>query len=489
MEKSEKSIKNKFFSGVFWSFMQNIAIKVFSFVFMIILTRLLTPSDYGLIGMLSIFISISTVFISSGFGEALVQKQNCSDDDYSTAFYFNLIIATFIYLILFLGAPLIASFYREPQLVPLTRVLALNFVLGAFNIVQQSKLTKSMEFKTLAIISLICTVLGGIAGVVLAYNGFGVWALVFQTLIATFSRLVLFPFFTRWHPNRPFNVNSFRSLWQYGSRLLVTGVLGVVINNLSGVLIGRFYDKQQVGYYDRAQNIAAMPSESILSVLSSVTFPTLCAYQEDTNQRLDVYKRVLFNAILIVGPIIFLIALLAEPIVIILFTEKWAPCIPLLQVLLMARLFVPIGAIHTVLLRSYGDTTLYMKLYFITGPISLLAILVSIPYGVIAMAWATFIGSLFAYSIPAYVIGRKFGYPLFKQLWDCRKVFISLLIMSIGVYCIKGMFINIWMQLIVGGITGMVIFFLCCIKFQLIDSDIKQLFFSLIKQRKNNGDV
>ena len=470
-----ESVRNKFFSGVAWSFIQNIASKGLSFVFMILLTRLLTPGDYGLIGMLSIFIAISEVFILSGFGEALIQKKNCTDDDYSTAFYFNVAIAVLIYVILFLSAPLIASFYHEPQLTILTRVLALNFVLGSLNIVQQSKLTKAMNFKPLAILTLIGTFFSGVLGVCMAYMGYGVWSLVVQTISSTLLRVILFPFFTKWHPNRPFNIAAFRQLWQYGSRLLVTGVIGVVMRNLSNILIGRYYDKNQVGFYSRSLSLAALPSETMFSVLSTVTFPALCEVQDDKNRWIGVYRKVLFNTMLVVSPIIILLALLAEPLVIILFTERWAPCIPLLQALLLSRMFLPMGATHTSLLRSAGNTTMYMKLYFITAPLSLIAIIIAIPYGVKAMAWAAFVKTLISYFIEAGVIGRKFDYPLLSQLWDWRMIFVSLFIMCGSVYLCLHLIDVMWLQLVVGGMVGFLVYVLCCFSFKLVDREMLKL--------------
>lgn len=479
-----ESVKNKFFSGIAWSFIQHFAVRVAGFAFTIILTRTLTPGDYGLIGMLAIFMTISDVFISSGFGGALIQKKDCNDDDFSTAFYFNVSVALFIYVILFFTAPLIAKFYHEPQLVILTRVVALNFVFGSFNIVQDAKLNKAMEFKPLAIINLTCIIVSGVIGVAMALSGFGVWSLVAQSLSTSVLRVFIFPFFTRWHPNRPFNVDSFKHLWNFGSRMIVTGIIAVIVRNLSNILIGRFYDKDKVGLFSRAQSLAQIPSETLFSVLYSVTYPAFCEYQDDRERWISVYKKILFNTVLIVCPVSILLALLAKPIVIILLTEKWAACIPIFQALLLARMLVPIGATHTALLRSSGNTTLYMKLYFITGPLSLVAVAAAIPFGVVAMAWATLIGELFAYSIPAFVIGRKYGYTLKEQLWDWRKIFFSLIIMSGIVYLITQLISNNWLSLIIGGLVGVGLYYLCCKVFNLIDDDLKQMVIAKLHLKK-----
>lgn len=478
-----ESIKNKFFSGIAWSFIQNFSVRIAGFVFTIILTRTLNPGDYGLIGMLSIFMAISEVFITSGFGGALVQKKDCNDDDFSTAFYFNVAVSVFIYVILFFCAPLIAKFYHEPQLVVLTRVVSLSFVFGSFNIVQSAKLNKAMNFKPLAIISLICTIASGVVGVALAYMGFGVWALVAQGLSSSVLRVIVFPIFTRWHPNRPFNMESFRHLWDFGSKMIVTGVIAVIIRNLSNILIGRYYDKDKVGLFSRSQSLAQIPSETLFSVLYSVSYPAFCECQDDRERWIGVYQKVLFNTVLIVCPISILLALLGEPIVIILLTEKWAACIPIFQALLLARMLVPIGATHTALLRSSGNTTLYMKLYFITGPLSLVAVIAAIPFGVVGMAWATLIGETFAYLIPAFVIGRKYGYTLSQQLWDWRLIFVSLVLMSAGVFAVVYLISNIWLQLIIGGLVGIGVYALCCKLFNLVDETLINLVKTKLKLR------
>lgn len=478
-----ESLRKKFISGMVWTFIQNIAVRILGVVFTVFLARLLMPEDYGLIGMLSIFIAVSDVFIQSGFGQALIQKRDCSDDDFSTAFYFNVSVSLFIYAILFFSAPIIANFYHEPQLVAIMRVLSLNFVLGSFNIVQQSKLKKEMNFKPLAMLSLICSVISGILGVVLAYLGFGVWALVAQTLSATFIRVIVFPFYTKWHPNRPFNSNSFKHLWGYGSKILVTGVLEVLIRNLSNILIGRFYNKEQVGYFSKARQFADIPALMTSSVLGEVTFPLLSEIQNDKTRHTAIYNKVTFNTILITFPVMILMALLAEPLVIILFTEKWASCITLLQIFLLARIFLPLNFINASVLQSTGETKLYMKLYFITGPISLIAVLISIPFGVEAMAWATLISNIIYYLVFTIVIGRKTGNRFLGQLWNWRFVFVSLLLMTICVCVSIHWFAGMWMKLIVGGFVGFGIYLICCWRFRLIDDDMKKMIFSKIKSR------
>lgn len=469
------TLKNKFFSGIVWTLVQKVATQFISVIFTIVLARLLMPEDYGLIGMLSIFISISDVFIQSGFSQALIQKTNTSDEDYSTAFYFNFGVSVFFYFILFLGAPLIANFYHESQLVIITRILALNIVIGSLNIVQQAKLSKAMNFKALAVITLICTLISGIVGLVMAYCGFGVWALVSQTLTATLLRVFTFPLFTKWHPNRPFNKKSFNHLWGFGSKILVTGIFEVIINNLSNILIGRYYDKGQVGYFTKARNFAEVPATTMSSVMSTVLFPLLSEIHEDGDRHKMAFKKVSFYSILFMFPVMILCAVLAEPIVIILFTEKWAPCIPMLQAFLLARAFLPLNVINAHMLQTRGETKLYMNVYFITGPISILAIVISIPFGVQAMALATLVSAILYYSIFSIIVGKRINYSFVKHLWEWRFIFISLVFMSVGAWLVARCFSDMWVKLFVGGLVGVIIYCSCCKLFRLIDNDMLEM--------------
>lgn len=466
------SIRQKFFYGLVWTFIQSVAVRALSIIITIVLARLLMPEDYGLIGMLSIFIAISEVFIQSGFGQALIQKSDCTDDDFSTAFYFNVGVSVFIYLILFFLAPSIANFYHESKLVILTRILSLNFIFGSLNIVQQSKLKKDLNFRPLAIITLLCTLISGIVGITMAYCGFGVWALVGQTLSATLMRVVFFPIFTKWHPNRPFNLQSFRHLWGFGSKILVTGIIDVIVSNLSNILIGRYYNKTQVGYFSKARSLADIPAMTMSSVLGTVLYPVLSEIHDDEARHTAVYKKVSRNAVVFTFPVMILLALLAEPIILILFTEKWAPAIPLFQALLLARCFLTLNIINANMLQSKGDTKLYMNLYIITGVVSLVAVALSIPLGVQAMAWATFISGLFYYLLFAIVIDKKIGYSFYQQLKDWKMIFLSLVLMSAGVYLSIHWITNIWLRLLIGVIVGAGIYLACCVAFHLFDDDL-----------------
>ena len=478
------SYKASFFSGLKWASFQNIVVKGLGLLFSIILARILAPEDFGLIGLLSVFILLSQVFMESGITEALIQKTDCSSEDYSTAFYFNTVVSVMIYVVLYVAAPFIASFYRVPDLCLLTRVLSINIIIGSFNIVQRAKLTRAMDFRSLAIISSVGLIVGGVVGLLMAYWGFGVWSLVLQTLVSTFSSFLLFPYYSRWYPKWKYSMESFKRLWKYGSKLIVTGVLNVIIMNLSTILIGRLYKTNQVGYYTRAQGFAEMPANVLLSVLSSVSFPVLCKTQSEKEYQLMVYKRILFNAVLLVFPIMILLAILSRPLILVLLTDKWLPSVTIMQLLLLGRMFMPIGAMHNSLLRSVGNTTLYMKLYFIDAPLTLLGILLSAPFGIEAMALSTLITSFIMYLITSSVIGRLFNYGVFAQFYDWRKIICSLAIMSVCVSVVFLLFSNEYAQLMVGGMIGILSYAICCKLFRLIDDDVANQLKNMVKKHK-----
>ena len=480
-----ESVKNKFFTGIAWSFAQNFVAKGIGFVFAILLARILMPEDYGLIGMLSIFIAVSDVFIQSGFGQALVQKADCTDEDFSTAFYFNLGISIFLYLVLYFSAPLIARFYHEPQLVALTRVLSLNFVLGSLNIVQRSKLSKAMNFKPLAVVTILGTLIGGGIGVIMAYNGFGVWSLVAQTLCTTIVYVLTFPFYTKWRPNARFSFDSFLHLWKFGSNILITGIIDVVGRNISNIMIGRFYNKEHVGYYSKSLELSDMPANTVSSVLGTVAFPMFSQIQNDRDRISVIYKRLFINTIIYSFPIFISIIVVAKPLVVLLLTEKWLPCVPLLQVLLLSRIFLPLCYLNSSFLQGVGEANLFMKLCIIAGVISLLAIIASIPFGIIAIAWGTFISGLLYYLVFTIVVTRRLGYSLLSLLFGCKKVFLSLLIMYCGGALSILLINNSWLQIIVGVSVSFGLYSFCCFVFNLVDSDVIEWLKSMISKYKN----
>lgn len=470
-----QSVRSQLLHGVAWNFVEKVLMRGASFVIGIILARLLSPSDFGLIGMLAIFVAISNVFIEGGLAKALIQRKNCQDIDFSTAFVSNVGMALIIYAVLFLSAPLIADFYNEPILTNLTRILSLNFILGSFNIVQRAKLMANVDFKSLAQINVVSTIISGVVGISMAYYGCGVWSLVGQTLCATIVLLILFPFYSKWRPSVKFSKESFRQLFSFGSKLMATGVYSVILNNISTICIGRYYKSHQLGFYTRASQFSEIISSTLFDVLGNVTFPVLSHLQDDREKMLVVYRKSLFLTAMAIFPMMIICALLSRPMVIILLTEKWLPCVVMMQWLFLARMFTPLSAINMNILNAVGRSDLYMKLDFSKAPLILVVLAITIPISVEAITIGSFCISFICFFINAYLPGKLFGYGAWEQIKDWKYILLSLAIMTATVLLFMYLVSNIWIQLIVGGLIGCCVYIACCLLFKVIDDEILKM--------------
>lgn len=479
-----QTIRSKLLNGVVWNFIEKILIRAASFLIGIILARLLSPSDYGLIGMLAIFISISSVFIEGGLAKALIQRKNCQDIDFSTAFVANVGISVVIYIIMFAAAPWIAKFYDEPVLKDLTRILSLNFILGSFNVVQRAKMMAKMDFKSLAQINVISTIVSGIVGISMAYYGCGVWALVGQTICSTVVLIILFPIYSKWRPSLNFSWTSFRQLFRYGSNLMLAGVYSVVLNNISTICIGKYYHSKQLGYYTRAAQFSELISTTSYDVIGNVTFPVLSELQDDKTRLVEVYRKSLFFTAMVIFPVMILTSLLARPLILVLLTEKWLPSVILIQWLCLARMFTPLSAINMNILNAVGRSDLFLKLDLLKLPIILITFAITIPISVKAIAIGDFISTFICFFMNAYLPGRMFGYGAWKQIKDWRYIILSMAIMTGGVLLILHFIANVWLQLLVGGLVGILLYIGCCFLFKVIDDDM----LVMMKLKKQSND-
>ena len=469
------SVRSKLLHGVAWNFTEKILVKAVSFVISIILARLLAPSDYGLTGMLAVFLSVSSVFIEGGLAKALIQRQDCQDIDYSTAFVTNVSMSLVIYVVLFFAAPLIADFYDEPLLVSLTRAMALTIVLGSFNIVQRAKLMANVDFKSLAQINVLSIIVTGAIGITMAYLGYGVWALVGQAIGSTLFLIFIFPFYSKWKPSLRFSKESFSRLFGFGSKLMITGVYSVIFNNIATICIGKAYKSQQLGYYTRATQFPDLISFTVNDVLGTVTFPVLSELQNDKDRLVAVYRKSLLATALVIFPVMVLCALLAYPLVLILLTEKWVPCVVLMQWLCLARIFTPLSALNMNILNAVGRSDLFMKLDFSKAPLTIIILAITIPISVDAIVIGSFVDSFLCFFINAYLPGRMFGYGAWQQLKDWKYIILSILLMSVAVYLFMLVVQNVWLQLFIGGTIGIVVYSACCYFFKVIDDDMLRL--------------
>ena len=471
------TIKQKTVRGILWNSIEKFLVKGSSFIISIILARILSPSDYGLIGMLAVFISLSNVFIESGLSKALIQKQNCTDTDYSTAFYTNIIISIVIYVILYFAAPYVAKFYHEPQLCAILRVLSVNFVLGSLNVVQRTKLMSRMDFRSLAFVNFIGTVSGGIIGIIMAYSGCGVWSLVGQSIAVTFATIIFFPIYSKWRPQMQFSRQSFNQLFKFGSKLLISGTVATVVNNISTIAIGNIYRTSQLGFYTRASQFSEMVAFTVNDVMGTVTFPALSELQNNTDRMIAVYKKSLYFTAFIIFPVMTMMALLAKPLVLLLLTEKWLPCVALMQLLCIARMFTPLSAINMNLLNAIGRSDLFMKVDLSKIPIILVSLAITIPISVKAICIGNLVTTIICFFINTYYPGKMFGYGASEQIKDYWKLFVAIILMSFVIYVVCMLIINIWIQIFVGVIVGCGVYFISCLFLKAVTiKEIKSVF-------------
>ena len=463
------NVRSQLVHGLFWNALEKFMLQGVAFFFGIILARLLSPSDFGLLGMLGVFLAVLGAFVNSGLSNALVQKHNCSKVDYSTVFTVNMAMSVTVAIILFVAAPYISAFYHEPVLTDITRVLAFNVILNALNIVHRAQLALKVDFKSLAQINVINTLVSGIVGITLAYSGFGVWSLVWQSLAGSVCNIILFPLYTKWKPSFHFSVDSFRQLFGYGSKLLVTGIYSVIINNISTLFIGRTYTSADLGFYTKANQTPNTISCFIHGILGSVTFPVMSEIKEDKDRMLRLYKKALFTTAMFVFPMMMLFCVLSKPFIIIAFTEKWLPCLTMMQLYCFARMFTPLSALNISVLNASGRSDLFMWMDLSKAPLVLGALAITIPISVEAIVWGDMICTVICFFINAYLPGKLYGYGALSQLKDWRYIILSVSLMCGIVYLYCRLVDNMWLQLFGGGIIGILSYALFCHVFKVID--------------------
>ncbi|MDN3643784.1 lipopolysaccharide biosynthesis protein [Lutimonas halocynthiae] len=417
-----------------WNLVEKLSIKFVRFFLGIIMARILLPEDFGLIGMLSVFVAIAQVLTESGMGAGLIQKNDRSDDDFSTVLIFNFIVSVLCYIMIFIFAPFIASFFEKPELVLITRVLTLNIVINSMVIVQRTKMIIEFDFKTIAKINFIAIFISGISGVLFAYFGYGVWALVIQNLLFSIFTTFLFWVLSRWRFSLVFSTNSFNNLFSYGYKLLFSGVLVHTLNNLYNIIIGKYYSASELGYYTRAKGFVDLAEGTFSGIIQSVSFPLLSSLQQDKIQLILVFKKMIRMSAFVIFPAMCLLAILAEPIVILLLTKKWIFVVPLLQYLAIARIFYSLSLINMSILKSIGRSDLFLKVDFLKIPIIGLVLLICLNYGIIFLVIGQIVISAFDYIINTYYPGKILGYGFLNQLKDLLPIVLLTSVTSSVVY-------------------------------------------------------
>lgn len=451
-------LKQKATHGIFWSCVERFGNQGVSFCFSIFLARILAPKDYGIVAMINIFTVIAQSFVESGFGSAIIRKPDLNEYDKSTAFIFNMVVGVACYIILFIASPWIADFYNTPILSPIIKVTSLGIIYNALCSVQSALLSKRVDFKTLMYCSLSTTVISGIVGVILAYRGYGVWALVMQGVIGGAFNCVVLWFVSDWRPRTGFSRESFHYLFGYGSKLLASGLLNNIYNNIYPIVIGKFYSPAQLGFFTRAKIYADLPSANITSVLQRVTFPLMSMIQDDEERLRIDYRRILCLSAYIVFPLMIGMAAVARPMIIVMITAKWEPCVVYLQIICVAMMWYPIHAINLNLLQVKGRSDLFFRLEVIKKVMLTLVMCVTIPIGVLAMCWGMIFTSVVSLVINTYYTGKLIHVGFIRQMRDLTPVLFASFAMGGMVYALTLVINSVYLQLILGIPAGVAVY-------------------------------
>ncbi|MBQ5943957.1 MAG: lipopolysaccharide biosynthesis protein [Bacteroidales bacterium] len=431
-----KNLKQKAVSGMVWTALQKYSTMFIQFISGIILARLLTPYDYGCIGMLTIFMMLAETFIDGGFGSALIQKKRPTQEDYSTIFWWNLGMAVVMYAVLYFSAPAISRFYRIPLLCDVLRVQGLVLFLYALNIVQSNQLRKKLNFRVLSIVTILTSVISLGITVYLAYNGFGVWALVAQNLITVAIPAFVFWFVIKWRPILVFSKQSFRGLFSFGFYMFMTHILNKIGQQIQGLLIGKVYNASIMGYYSKAYNTERLASTSISNVMTQVTYPLYSEVQDDLPAMQNMIKRLTVTLAYITFPLMFILLLCAKPIFILLYSERWLQSVPYFQVLCLAGLAFCLQSVNLQTISAIGKSkvmfwwTLFKRIIgigFVVGGLFF--------WGMKGLLVGMVINTWFCYFVNILLVSKYIGYKWWKQLLDIFPIAAVSLFAALVSYC------------------------------------------------------
>lgn len=433
------------------------------FVVGIILARILSPREFGLIGMLTIFIAISQSFIDSGFSSALIRKKKCTQTDYSTIFYFNLVIGVLFYFILFIAAGAISSFFKEPQLKLLLQVLGFGVLLNAIGLIQRTILTKEINFKLQTKTSLVASIGSGAIAITMAFLNYGVWSLVALTLTRFGLTSLFLWIWAKWKPLWVFSKDSFKELFAFGSKLLLSGLISTTFRNIYFLIIGKYFSAIELGYYTRADQFKALPSQNLTAIISRVSFPVLSRIQDDVPKLKATYQKIIRSTMFVTFILMLGMAAVAKPMVLTLIGAKWLPAVIYLQMLCFVGMFYPLHALNLNMLQVQGRSDLFLKLEIIKRILAVPTIIIGIIFGIKIMILGMMANTMIAYYLNSYWSGKMLGYSFLQQVKDILPSLAIAAIMSASVFSLNFIGINSpLLLLVIQIITGAVLTILIC---------------------------
>ena len=418
-----KSLKDKTVKGVGWSFTDNIANSGITFLVGLVLANILSPEEFGVIGMVTIFIAISNSIIDSGFSNALIRKTDAKSVDYNTVFYFNLLISVLLYLVLYICSPAISQFFKEPILISVTRVLGFVLIINGLAIIQRTLLIKAVDFKTQTKISLISSISSGVIGIGMALAGYGIWSLVAQQISRQFINMSFLWIFSKWKPALEYSKESFKELFGFGSKLLLSGLINTIYKNIYYLVIGHFYNAAQLGQYTRASQFKDIFANNLTTVIQRVSYPVLSSIQNEPERLKGAYRRVIKSTMLISFACMLGLAAMAKPLILILIGEKWLPAVGYLQIICFSGMLYPLHAINLNILQVKGRSDLFLKLEIIKKLLAIIPITLGVFWGIKFMLWGSVFNSFIAFLLNSRYSENLINYPTKKQIMDILPTF------------------------------------------------------------------
>ena len=453
---SDESLKIKTVKGASWSFIDSIAGQGIAFLVGLVLARLLTPEEYGLIGIITIFIAVFNSIVDSGFSNALIRKNDAKDIDYNTVFITNLVLSVVLFGTLYVSAPAISRFFSQPQLIPLLRVMGIIVIINAFAIIQRTILVKKVDFKTQTKVSLISSISSGVVGIGMALNGLGVWSLVGQQISRQFLNSAFLWIYSKWYPKLQFSIQSFKELFSFGWKLLASSLLDTVWREIYQVVIGKYYTPAALGQYTRAQQFASICSSNLNSVVQRVSFPVLSSVQDDKERLKNGYKRIIKVSMLITFTLMLGLAAVAKPLVLALIGEQWLPCVPFLQIICLQMMLYPLHSLNLNMLQVQGRSDLFLKLEIIKKIIAVGPLLLGIFVNIYWMLGSSVITGFIAYYLNAYYSGPFLNYSIKEQIIDILPSFGVAIMMAIPVFAMSFIpmvpFVLLSLQIVAGAL-------------------------------------
>ncbi len=462
-----QSIKTKTLSGLFWSFFERIGAHLVSFIVSIVLARLLMPEEYGIIAIVLVFINICNVFINNSFSQALVQKKDSDDTDFSSVFYFNVVFSIVLYAVLYLCSPFIAHFYEMEILTPVIRVLGIGLLFSSANSVQKAKVSRDMQFKKFFFSNLGGTLLSAIIGIVMAYLGFGVWALVAQNLSNTIINTFILFVTIKWRPKLLFSLSKLRVLFNYGWKILVAGLINVLYEDFRSLYVGKLYSADELAYYTRGKQFPHLIVDNVNSSITSVLFPVISKSQGDIAKVKLLTRRAIKTSAYILTPLMFGLAAVAEPLVILLLTEKWLPCVPFLQILCINNALMPLQTANLQAINALGRSDIALRLEIVKKSFGFIMVIVFARISVLAMAWAGVVTGIVALIMNISPNKKLFGYGFIEQMKDILPFWFMSGVMMVSVMAISLLNLPTMLELVVMVLVGAIVYILLSIIFKV----------------------